>query len=65
MKEYFFVPNFDYLPSLVYDCPDKSSLKSAGRPLYDINEILITNLGSSESNQDPYIFVRKCLLMFR
>ncbi len=55
--ERFFVPNFDYLPSLVYDCPDTAGLVEKKRTPYDLNEILMINLGPADDRQDAYLIV--------
>ena len=55
--ERFFVPNFDYLPNLVYDCPKSDDLVEKKRTPYDLNEIIMVNLGPSEDRQDAYLIV--------
>lgn len=56
-EERFFIPNFDYLPGLVTDCADKAKAKTVSRPNYDLNEILLVNLGPSTDLEKPYLIL--------
>ena len=59
MKQVYFCPNFDFLPTNIWDCPFSNGMErtSEMQPGEYFNEILAVTLGRDDDHGNLYLMV--------